>query len=299
MLARTVSTSTSARTRGVTSSQWRRTRSFTMPARSALVRSTPSRTRRRRSFAGLSGRAASSKSISRSRKSCNDYSTDALGRRLLGPSIEKVTFRVDNDAGLIAACVAASADLFSTRAAECAVVTFRKGATIDEKRAEVAEGKALLDAHCAAMPLFPRLMVADLVFGNDLRRGIAGTGAVQEDYLGENDVPYPFVSMAEPGKKIRLVAGGLTMDWPRIAKTYRRASLHPVDRVFMLCRRRVSFFERGFASPRRGRRIWNQYAYYDPTQIEKLGQIFRFNYNFILRGEDKKTPAMRMGLARG
>jgi hypothetical protein len=220
-------------------------------------------------------------------------------RRLLGSSIEKITFCVDNDAGLIAACVAASADLFSSRAAECAVVTFRKEATIDEKRAEVAEGKALLDAHCAAMPLFPRLMVADLVFGNDLRRGIAATGAVQADYLGETDVPYPFVSMAEPGKKIRLIAGGLTMDWPRIAKTYRRASLHPVDRVFMLCRRRISGFERGFASPRRGRRIWNQYAYYDPTQIEKLGQIFRFYYNFMLRGEDKKTPAMRLGLARG
>lgn len=220
-------------------------------------------------------------------------------RRLLGPAIEKITFCVDNDAGLIAACIAASADLFASRAAECAVVTFRKDATIDEKRAEVAEGKALLDAHCASMPLFPRLMVADLVFGNDLRRGIGRTGTVQEEYLGENDVPYPFVNMAEPGKKIRLVAGGLTMDWPRIAKTYRRASLHPVDRVFMLCRRRISGFERGFASPRRGRRIWNQYAYYDPTQIEKLGQIFRFYYNFMLRGEDQKTPAMRLGLARG
>lgn len=220
-------------------------------------------------------------------------------RRLLGPAIEKITFCVDNDAGLIAACIAASADLFASRAAECAVVTFRKDATIDEKRAEVAEGKALLDAHCASMPLFPRLMVADLVFGNDLRRGIGRTGTVQEEYLGENEVPYPFVNMAEPGKKIRLVAGGLTMDWPRIAKTYRRASLHPVDRVFMLCRRRISGFERGFASPRRGRRIWNQYAYYDPTQIEKLGQIFRFYYNFMLRGEDQKTPAMRLGLARG
>ena len=36
-----------------------------------------------------------------------------------------------------------------------------------------------------------------------------------------------------------------------------------------------------------------------PEQIVKMPTVFRAVRNFVIEGEDKKTPAMRLGLARG
>mgnify|MGYP007082200664 CR=1 FL=1 len=43
----------------------------------------------------------------------------------------------------------------------------------------------------------------------------------------------------------------------------------------------------------------NLYGYYSPAMVEKMLTIFRTYFNFIAKGEDGKTPAMRLGLAKG
>ena len=47
------------------------------------------------------------------------------------------------------------------------------------------------------------------------------------------------------------------------------------------------------------RRLWHGYSAYNPRSITKVLDIFRVFYNYVLMGQDKQTPAMRLGLAKG
>jgi hypothetical protein len=45
--------------------------------------------------------------------------------------------------------------------------------------------------------------------------------------------------------------------------------------------------------------MWYAYAPYRPDLVVRLLDIYRVYYNFIKKGEDGKTSAMRLGLAKG
>ena len=76
-------------------------------------------------------------------------------------------------------------------------------------------------------------------------------------------------------------------------------SLHAVDRFFMQIRRAISCFERPFGSGTSGRRVWYGYSPYDPDRYRQLGDIYRVYYNYCKPNDKGKTPAMRLGLAKG
>ena len=78
-----------------------------------------------------------------------------------------------------------------------------------------------------------------------------------------------------------------------------KASLHGIDRFFMQVRRRLSLLERPIATASKSRRMWYGYSAYNPTNIVKLLGIFRVFYNYCATGKDGKTPAIRLGLAKG
>jgi len=65
----------------------------------------------------------------------------------------------------------------------------------------------------------------------------------------------------------------------------------------MQARRRISILERPLHSASSSGRVWNGYGAYNPSTVIKLLAIFRAFTNFVLVGKDKKTPAMRLGLA--
>jgi hypothetical protein len=44
--------------------------------------------------------------------------------------------------------------------------------------------------------------------------------------------------------------------------------------------------------------MWNGYGAYNPAILQRYLEIYRTCYNYCLRGKDKKTPAMRLGLAK-
>lgn len=46
-------------------------------------------------------------------------------------------------------------------------------------------------------------------------------------------------------------------------------------------------------------RVWRGYSPYDPARVQKLLDIYRCHYNFVQVGKGRKTPAMRLGLAKG
>lgn len=77
------------------------------------------------------------------------------------------------------------------------------------------------------------------------------------------------------------------------------ASLHPIDTFFMSVRRRLSALERPIHSQSNIGRVWTGYSPYNPAVIEKQVQIMRLYYNYCLPGKDGRTPAERLGLAKG
>jgi hypothetical protein len=82
-----------------------------------------------------------------------------------------------------------------------------------------------------------------------------------------------------------------------LARVLNRAALHAVDRFFMQLRRRVSLAERPIATASRQFRQWYGYSPYNPAVLAQLLEIYRVFYNYVSVGRDKKTPAMRLGLA--
>ena len=75
--------------------------------------------------------------------------------------------------------------------------------------------------------------------------------------------------------------------------------MHALDRFFMQVRRRISLLERPIVSTSNTGRMWFGYNAYKPENIVKLLDVFRVFYNYCLAGKDGKTPAMRLGLAKG
>ena len=88
-------------------------------------------------------------------------------------------------------------------------------------------------------------------------------------------------------------------DADHLARLYQKATLHGIDRFFMQIRRRLSLLERPIVTPSKSGRTWYGYSAYNPASVVKLLGIFRVFYNYCAAGKDGKTPAMRLGLAKG
>jgi hypothetical protein len=113
---------------------------------------------------------------------------------------------------------------------------------------------------------------------------------------GDQWLMHPFSDMSEPEKAVCYITNFNDMDPDHLAALYRKASLHAIDRFFMLLRRRISILERPIQSASASGRMWFGYAAYNPAVAIALMEIFRVVHNFVLIGADKKTPAMRLGL---
>lgn len=57
----------------------------------------------------------------------------------------------------------------------------------------------------------------------------------------------------------------------------------------------VNTFKWTFNSGTNARRPWHGYSPYGPSMYIKEAELFKLFYNYI----NKKTPAMRLGLAKG
>ena len=109
---------------------------------------------------------------------------------------------------------------------------------------------------------------------------------------------HPFPNMSEPEKAVCYLTDYGDYDENHLARLYNKASLHAIDRFFMQVRR-LSILERPMGSSSNAGRTWYGYSAYNPETIVKMLGIFRVFYNYCLVGQDGKTPAMRLGLAKG
>ena len=67
----------------------------------------------------------------------------------------------------------------------------------------------------------------------------------------------------------------------------------------MQVRRGVTMAERGVVSSSADRRLWFGKNAYNPANLAMMLEIYRTYFNYCEVGSDGKTPAMRLGLAKG
>ena len=213
-------------------------------------------------------------------------------KSLIG-NAEKWRFFLDQDSPMRAACLAAFRDEIKARTADAFFVRINKDLTVDQKRA--LKGKAAKEFKKIAAQ-HPDLRQEEVILAMIRERlgAMAPMGKWRDRWLF-----HPLPDMGEPEKAIAYLTdfGDYEPDHP--AWLYNKASLHAVDSYFMQIRRMLSPLERPIGSQSNSGRVWSGYAPYNPSQIQRLLDIFRVVHNYVLVSDkDKKTPAMRLGLAK-
>lgn len=213
-------------------------------------------------------------------------------RQLFG-GVEKLRFFLDQDSGMRAACLAAFQPQIAARTADAFYVRIAKRMTVSEKRSAIAASRAEFEL---ARQAHPGLTDAELEIALTKARiaQMAPHGKWQDKWL-----THPFPNMSEPEKAVCYLTSYNDYDEDHLARLYNKASLHSIDCFFMQVRRRLSILERPISTASAANRTWHGYSAYNPESIVKMLGIFRVFYNYCLAGQDGKTPAMRLGLAKG
>jgi transposase-like protein len=218
------------------------------------------------------------------------YAHFRLVARLL-QNAPKVRVFMDQDSGFRAAFMAAYAERIKARTADGFFVKMRKDASAYDKKNASAKAKRDL------LEFMAKHRITDEYSAKVEMMKLNVQAAVPLGRWGDKWVTHPMPSAAEPGKEISWQTNLGDCDENHEARLLLKASLHAVDRFFMITRRRLTKAERPVVSVRRKRAMWHGYAAYNPAMLAKELEICRVYYNFCLTGKDKKTPAMRLGLA--
>jgi hypothetical protein len=223
------------------------------------------------------------------------YAHFLLLRRLLG-NVEKIRFFLDQESGIRAACLSAFWVEVLEKRCDAFYVRVNKEMTINQKRRLKAKSTRDLADFRASSAAYEPLTDYDLrhILIKEQLKDLIDIGKWHDRWLF-----YPFPDMSEPEKAICWLTDlrDQAYDDDHLAWLYSKATIHGIDRFFMQARRRLSLLERPISSSSNDGRKWHGYSPYNPAMVGKLLEIFRVFYNFVEVGEDKKTPAMRLGLA--
>jgi hypothetical protein len=205
---------------------------------------------------------------------------------------EKVRCYMDQDSGMRAAFFGAFADRINQRTADGWYVSVMKESTVVQKERAVKAAKDRVAEVEAAHPELKHWQVELLM----MKAAMANPMEIGE--YGDIWVSHPIPNMSEPAKKVCWLTNLHDYDEDHEASLYLKASLHAVDRFFMQARRRLSLAERSISTASAARRVWHGYSAYKPENLARVLEIFRVFYNYCKAGDDKQTPAMRLGLAK-
>ena len=213
-------------------------------------------------------------------------------RKLLD-NTEKIRFFLDQDSAFRAACLSAFSDRIKEGRCDAFYVRTNTEATIDEKRRILTENRRHMEVMKQLHPNLKEWEVRLLMIKEKMAQ-MVNIGRWQDRW-----VEHPFPNMGEPQKAMCYLTDIHRYDEDHLAWLYNKASLHAIDRFFMQVRRRLSLLERPLSSSANMGRRWFGYGPYKPVMIGKLLDVFRVFYNFVEIGKDMKTPALRLGLAKG
>ncbi|MCX7247468.1 MAG: hypothetical protein NTX31_07320 [Burkholderiales bacterium] len=223
---------------------------------------------------------------------------------------DQLRFFMDQESGLRAAFMAADPDRVLDRTLDGFYVQVYKEGTVGLKKGLVAQSKKAFMEFYGEM-LDVAMEKDELPTENDAYAAMMRLEMDRAHTAGQwSDkwVRHPKADMREPVK----LACWLTDIDPKAldkkereaqlnhaARLYLRVSATGVDRYFMQVRRALTMAERGVVSASADYRRWFGKNAYNPAVLAKLVEMFRTYFNYCEVGKDKRTPAMRMGLARG
>ena len=207
--------------------------------------------------------------------------------------VEKVRFYMDMESGIRAAFMTAFNKRVLNRTADAWYVMTNKELTTPEKNQLCNKSELKIKAVRRSFPSFTEYD-AKMHLLKSAMGDIKHIGPWKDRWLD-----FPFATMSEAEKQVCWLTdlGDYTEDHQ--AALYGKASLHAIDRFFMQTRRRFTYLERPIATPSQNRRTWYGYTAYDPNRIQQVLDIYRTAYNYHWLGDDKHTPAMRLGLSKG
>ena len=211
--------------------------------------------------------------------------------------VGKTRFYMDQDSGMKNAYLSIFKQNIVDENSDGFLVRSVKNLSVDEKRRALAETNRMI----YAMTGRPRQDLTSKEY-RDLVNGLIASdlnNLVTVPKSTERWLTYPVATMPEPEKIVAAVTNITKYDEMHQANLYRKASLHAIDRFFMVTRRDMSLMERPFSSATNKSRTWNGYSAYNPAMLAKLGDIYRVYFNYVNTNDKGKTPAMRLGLAKG
>jgi len=219
-----------------------------------------------------------------------------LTLKFLTCTAEKIRFFLDQDSGMRAACLSLFSDDIKAARCDAFYVSINKDLTIHEKQKLVAKYKYDMEK-LRAQPAYSLLSdksIRLLLIADEMAR-LKTIGAWDDRWLN-----YPFPDMSEPEKAVCYLTNRNDLDEMHLAHLYHMASLHAVDSYFNQVRTRLSPLDRPRRSKSNPGRLWLSYLPYDPGLVQKMLDMLRVYHNYHLKSKkDKKTPAMRLGLAKG
>lgn len=214
---------------------------------------------------------------------------------------ERLYCYLDQDSGFRGGFMSAMHNRVKNGTAEAFYVNV-KDLTIDAKHLAIAQGKKRLQSVMNANPGLSQDEAIDLMAQEQML--MMKPRGTWKDYWFEHPLPDP----REPQKETCWLTHRVPIaenpherleQLKDMTDLYMRASLTAVDRFFMQVRRAVTVAERGIPSASSEGRIWFGKNAYNPLNLVMLLEMFRTYFNYCEIGQDKKTPAMRLGLARG
>ena len=206
----------------------------------------------------------------------------------------KLRFFLDQESGIRAACLAAFHERIRARECDAFYVSINKTMTNDEKERAMRDVDREIQKLAEEYPY-------DLTTTSLRRMHIARAIRKRTPMGPWRDMWVNVLTRikSEPEKKVCHLTDFNDYDDGHLAALMDKASLHGIDRFFAQVRNSLSLLARAPSTASNAGRVWYQRNAYDPEVAAMLLDIYRVHYNYLEVGNDKKTPAMRLGLAKG
>ena len=218
-----------------------------------------------------------------------------LHRLLQGAGVRQVQASMDIDSMSRAAFLCAYAEEVRRGAAHGFFVRYSKYYTVDQRRRIMEESRRQRAAFRNTLP--EEIRRDPQAVSRAMMQAQFDDGTV---YGKWKDVWYdhPLPTMNEPNKAVCALTPLDGVPDERKADLFLQAGLARIDNVFQITRRLFNAFERPLGTPSAQMSMWNGYAPYNPAMVRTYLTVFRVVNNFILVGDDGRTPAMRLGITK-
>lgn len=229
------------------------------------------------------------------RQDIQQYAHALMLRRMVSKSDSRFFFVQDGDAGLSKAFLAAFAPEVKAGRVDVATVSFAKYEFNDTREARYAQGRRELrkDLNLTAHQLnsLPQWVLNEEIDREIVKR-LAGRN------LG-SPFAWPYHTQSEPSRVVDLKTNRPALSTERCARLMRLATLRSVDSYFHKIRSNIRPASRPVATPSGNGRTWDRHFLYKPEMLIKITEIYRFHHNWMGTRDTKRTPAMKLGLAKG